>query len=175
MVHLLIIIVFILVFVALYLYNLINDIKRINNEVKKLTTDVQQITKDLNNLVTISSSLNRDVYDLKSNSCKVPVVSSSIDKVLNEDVEKKSLVSEEYIESDDDTSVNTDELKKIITENDGGDEVDEEAGDDEVQITERTTTDYENMTYLELKELCKQKGLNSKGTKEALKSRLEMQ
>lgn len=169
-VHLLIIVVFILVFVALYLYNLINDIKRINNEVKKLTNDVQQISKDLNNLVTISSSLNRDVFDLKSSTCKIPIQSA---QVKEEEVEKKSVVSEEYIESDDDTSVNTDELKKIITENEGENDVDNE--EDEIHVTEKSLTDFENMSYLELKELCKQKGLNTKGTKEALKSRLEGQ
>lgn len=190
--HLMILFTFAIVFVVFYLYYTINDVKRLSSDVRKLSTDVSKLNQDLTNIIGSLGSLKNDVpAGVKVNPLvvpiSVPVVEPQVEAVVG--TKGTELVLESDSEDEDDgSSVNTDELKKIITENDIEDEQEQEpetteleqhsdpepeVESDPVQELLKEGINFKNLKYEELKDLCKKNSLSTKGTKDQLISRLE--
>lgn len=197
--HLMILFTFAVVFVVVYLYYTINDVKKLNAEVKKLSADVVKMNQDMQNIISTVSAFNKDVWDLKAGvpsnvnnllvktqtapapSTVATSAAAAPTMVDNQSTKKQSVIDEIDLDSDDDdnTSVNTEELKKIINENDHSDDEDTEQAveaivDKKVDVVEQadTTDDLKKKKYDDLKELCKTKGLSTKGSKDQLIARL---
>jgi hypothetical protein len=190
---------FAVVFVVVYLYYTINDVKKLNAEVKKLSADVVKMNQYMQNIISTVSAFNKDVWDLKAGvpsnvnnllvktqtaptpSTVATSAAAAPTMVDNQSTKKQSVIDEIDLDSDDDdnTSVNTEELKKIINENDHSDDEDTEQAveaivDKKVDVVEQadTTDDLKKKKYDDLKELCKTKGLSTKGSKDQLIARL---
>lgn len=129
--HLMILFTFAIIFVVLYLYYTINDVKRMSNELKKITSDVQKINLDiqglngaLNNLNLATNNLIIQKQPQQISSVVVKPVNSQSSGAKNDSSCQKQSPSalindlEDDDEDDDATSVNTEELKNIINEND---------------------------------------------------------
>lgn len=194
--HLMILFTFAVVFVVVYLYYTINDVKRLNTEVKKLSTDVTKLTQDLQSVVGTMSNFNKDVMDMKAGNVNNLLVKQQAAATAPQHTpvaQKQSVVDDIDSEDDDDSSVTTEELKKIIVENDD-DTTENNDGDGEVEdvpqstqtpvsshdtvdSTPQTSTplnvdDLKKMKYDDLKDLCKTKGVSMKGTKDQIITRL---
>lgn len=172
--HLLILFTFAIIFVVLYLYYTINDVKRMSNELKKVNADIQKITHDLQGLAGSFNNLNSSnnlliqkqtqqlqphtttVIEVEKHTKNVPI----INQIHSDD---------ESSDDDDATSVNTEELKNIINDNviEDDDENNEE-NVEELVVKSDSEGDLRKLKYEDLKDLCKQKGISSKGTKEQL-------
>ena len=123
---------FAIIFVVLYLYYTINDVKRMSNELKKITSDVQKINLDIQGLNGALNNLNLATNNLIiqkqpqqiSPVVVKPVTNSQSSGAKNDSSCQKQSPSalindlEDDDEDDDATSVNTEELKNIINEND---------------------------------------------------------
>lgn len=184
--HIMIITSVAVLLIAFYLYHTINDLKRLNVEVKKLSTDLQNAV----------GTMSKEINDLKAKDViSFPVVSQvQRESIESRDPQVPQVEATEIKEQDDDTSsVNTDELKKIINEGEdaksdaqseiegvegfvnGNEEVE---GVTETEVTEQQPSELfikealDKKKLPELKELCRQKNLDTKGTKEQLISRL---
>lgn len=201
--HLMILFTFAIIFVVLYLYYTINDVKRMSNELKKITSDVQKINLDiqglngaLNNLNLATNNLIVQKQSHQNTTASVQVVAKPVNNSQSCQIKQSStaLINdlEDDDEDDDATSVNTEELKNIINENDGEEEeekssesekkesiiptdgvsdADESDDNDDLKLEE--TVDFHKLKYEELKDLCKKKGISTKGTKDQLISKLQ--
>jgi outer membrane murein-binding lipoprotein Lpp len=194
--HLMILFTFAVVFVVVYLYYTINDVKRLNTEVKKLSTDVAKLSQDLTNIVSTMSNFNKDVMDMKAGNVNNLLVKQQPQQTAPASAPqpvpapaKQSIVDDIDSEDDDDSSVTTEELKKIIVENDDDttSEKDDVTAEDEApqsvlapepesQQQQSASTvnvdDLKKMKYDDLKELCKSKGVSTKGNKDQIITRL---
>jgi len=195
---------FAIIFIVLYLYYTINDVKRISNEIKKVSTDVQKLTLDFQGLNGSLNNLNLATNNLiiqKQSQGGAPV-NSTVQLASKNNIQMKqalpTIVNQFNMNDDDDddaTSVNTEELKKIINENDcneaddcniksdqvnesgnvddDSDDDDEDDINDDLEIeTVVEQPDLNKLKYEELKDLCKKKGISAKGTKDQLITRL---
>jgi len=193
--HFIIILVFILFFIVIYLYYTINDVKQLTNEIKKLSSDSQKNNQDINSLVSTISTLNNELNSLKSRNIFEKCTQNSCTIQNNKNIELQN-------DNDDSSSVNTEELKQIISENDktneeldniveelteivndNDDEEDEieaaktaeetaETAETDKKMEKKETIDYHKLKYDEIKDLCKSKGISTKGTKDQLIAKL---
>lgn len=174
--HILILFTFVIIFVGFYLYHTIADVKRLNVEVKKLTTDLQNIANGLSN---ISKELS-EVRQCDNQTCSIQQVPLEVTQTTIKSEQEPKVVINKILENEDDddsSSVNTEELKKII--NDDVEEEDEEEQEED-EIFEEIIKSEPQFTHEELdkkklpeiKDLCRLKGLETKGTKEQLISKL---
>lgn len=193
--HLMILFSFTIIFVALYLYYTINDVKRMSNELKKINTDIQKLNMDIQGL---NGSLNN--LNLATNNLIIQKESPAVVKPINQKQSPSVEVNNLDDEDDDDaTSVNTEDLKNIINENDDveeedvsksepekkkdvlpvndDDESDDNDDNDDLEEEDINTPveliDFQKLKYEELKDLCKKKGISTKGTKDQLISKLQ--
>jgi hypothetical protein len=161
-VHFLILLAFIIVFVVIYLYYTITDVKKLAVELKKNTQDIQSIATTL-------TTLNKSINDLKSQSTIITPNEFNI----QEDVEVDADVEEE------DTH---DDMKKLllqIDEDEPEEESEEESEEEqpaepepEEQQPEESIIDLKLLKLDELRNICKTNNISSKGSKDQLISRL---
>lgn len=200
--HMMILFTFALVFVAVYLYYTIVDIRKMQADIKKSAVELDGLktsySKDVEGLIsaikqlqasqTKSVSVNKEVKNLCATT--VPVAKQVVKEV--KPVEKEGVVD------DDSDSITTEDIKAtfecdvddgydevsvpvdvntIATDvNDPIDEILETKNADQAQIAEVNqeidVDAVKNMKYEELKELCKKMGLNNKGSKDVLSKRI---
>lgn len=185
--HLMILFTFAVIFVVVYLYYTINDVKRINNEMKRLTTDVSKLNQDVINVIATINGFNKDEMCMTKQNMNTPLVPKSTDNQLTTPIAQASLIQSSIVDDiafedeDDDTSVNTEELKHIIADNDIEDheevcelEAPETEKDLEPTSTLSNIEELRKLKYDDVKELCKQKGISIKGTKEQLITKLSV-
>lgn len=163
-VHFNILTIFAIVFVCVYLYYTISDLKKIAVEVKKHSQDIQNIVASL-------TTLTKEVGDLKK--CAAASRASKVQVTISEAKETPT----EAPRDDDESSVGTADVKNLL-----GDihEEDDEAPDSpsseappEASVAATTEQkDYASMSFEELKAECKAAGLIAKGSKETLAKRL---
>lgn len=179
-VHFNILTIFAIVFVCVYLYYAISDLKKIAVEVKKHGQDIANIVASL-------TTLSKEVGDLKkcASACKAPKVHVTV----SEAPAAPPPTSETRLSSSDDaSSVDTDDVKNLLGDIHEEDEV-EEAGACDAQAAPDSPSseatpeaavaaaepakDYASMSFEELKAECKAAGLSAKGAKDSLVKRLE--
>lgn len=196
-VHFNILCIFAIVFVCVYLYYTITDVKKIAVETKKNAQDVQ-------NLITSIATLTKEVGELKKRAagmcavggvgavgamaaCKLPVVDVTPKVVVSD-----AVPGEPPAAAQDNDSVNTEDVKNLLgdipDDDDEGDGVVEpvmEGCDVEDDILESVTMkqepkDYKLMSeeelkkekYEDLKDYCRRVNLSIKGNKEAIIQRI---
>lgn len=197
-VHFNILCIFAIVFVCVYLYYTITDVKKIAVETKKNSQDIQ-------NLITSIGTLTKEVSELKKKAatvctvggaaaavgmaaCKLPVMNVTPKVVVSDAVPGEPPAAA----AQDNDSVNTDDVKNLLGDiPDDDDEVDglvepvTEGCDVEEDILESVTMkqepkDYKLMSeeelkkekYEDLKEYCRRVNLSIKGNKDALIQRI---
>lgn len=190
--HLMILFTFAIVFIVIYLYYTIGDVKKMSSEVKRLTADVSRLNQDvqniLGNLKVGVPTCNVPAVQQKPQQVQPVVVQPVVPQPVKAPVQQPAVVndSESDDEDDDASSVNTEELKKIINDVEEDVEEDDEEGVDEAEKisvedggnTEAPKTSVpseeqlKKMKYDDLKEVCKAHGVSTKGTKDQLISKL---
>ncbi len=212
--HLMILFTFAIVFVVIYLYYTIGDVRKMSSEVKRLTGEVSKLNQDVQNILAIMPKMPSSASNLQ-----IPVPSSSqtqvqVQQVVQPVVQKQKVsVSSQSLpaqpssvqatsqlvkqvlpddsDEDDASSVNTEDLKKIINDvdevnvdnvEDGHievlhDELPEQEG--HVQLEQETVKeevfseeDLKKLKYEEIKDLCRTRGISTRGTKEQLIAKL---
>lgn len=173
-IHFNILTVFAIVFVCVYLYYTISDLKKVAVEVKKQSTDIA-------NIVTNLATVNKDLNDLKKKAaaccpggaCPLPgagaakpqinVAAAPIVQVAEAAPGAAAPPAE-----DDVSSVDTNDVKNLLS--DIPDDVDEDDPADGAPVAPQPA--WAEMTIEQLKKECKSAGLSTKGTKEVLVGRL---
>lgn len=174
--HFMIIVFLAVTFIVVYLYYTIKDVKKISTEVHKLSQDVltlsQSITSITNTLISqapqcyaqpISSNVTQPSQTAPSSSIQVTVQEAQLDDGYESDA--------------------VDDLHKIIETIEDEKQVQEEhvdisqhsEGEHETPVTDEQTIDakaLKAMSYDALKKYCKDKGIDAKGNKDALISKI---
>jgi len=180
-VHFSILTIFAIVFVCVYLYYTICDIKKIAVEVKKQGQDII-------NIVTSLSTITKELSELKKRSggsCAKPIINVTPQPQV-------TISTAEVLEDvDDSDSIDTADVKNLLSdipdeddvanvdENDDDDVLDADA----VAVIETSTVaaktfkelspeELKNESYDDLKEYCRSNGLSAKGTKDVLIKRI---
>lgn len=171
-IHFNILCIFAIVFVCVYLYYTITDVKKIAVEVKKHG-------QDITNIITSLATITKELGDLKKKaaSCSVGGV-CKVNPVVTAQEIVETAVEEEVVVEDND-SVNTDEVKNLLSDIPD----DEDIPDVSHDVLEESTTkkDYKSLSveelkqekYDDLKDYCKTNGINAKGTKDVLIQRIK--
>jgi hypothetical protein len=173
-IHFNILCIFAIVFVCVYLYYTITDVKKIAVEVKKHGQDIP-------NIVTSLATITKELGELKKKAaacsvggvCQVKPVITAQEVVEQEEPES---------EPDDDDSVATEDVKHLLSDIPDDEGNDDTAPDvlEEEFLEETSAKDYKSMSaeelkhekYDDLKEYCKNNNINAKGTKDVLIQRI---
>lgn len=154
-VHIMILLTLAIVFVVVYLYYTINDVKKLGAELKKNTQDIQSVAASLNNL-------NKTVNELKVSSAV------SVKQVCTAPVEKEPEPVDEPEEEEEDDEITQDDMKKLLNEIPSSDDEDEE----KPELAPLDQEELKKMKLEDLRSLCKDRDVSSKGTKDQLIARL---
>jgi hypothetical protein len=176
--HLIILSVLSMIFVMIYLYYMIQDIKKMDTEIKRISGETVKITQDIQNLVTTISTFNKDLASLKK-----PNVQCIITPGTNGQCSQGGQGGQ--CDQSDIESVGTEDIQKILGDDESEAAVDAEAeADAEVETAAEAEPEapvpssaeleesLKKKKYEEIKELCKNKGISQKGTKDQLIAKL---
>lgn len=142
--HLLILFTFAIIFVVVYLYYTIIDVRKIQKELKTLSEDVLALKK-------LQAQENQATLHEEEQKRVIPIVLAT------------ETEPELDFEVDEDESVHTEEVQAVL-------DVEEQDVSEELPEQE---LDLSALKYDELRDLCKKLNLNQRGTKEVLLKRLE--
>jgi len=169
-IHFNILTVFAIVFVCVYLYYTISDLKKIAVEVKKHSTDIANIVNNL-------AILNKDFGELKKKAAACPVAGAcaakpqiNIAAAAQPVVQVAEAAPGAPIPEDDTSSVDTNDVKNLLSDIPDGD--DDTAHEDAPADAPKAAVNWTDMTIEQLKKECKSAGLSTKGTKDVLVGRL---
>lgn len=189
--HFMIIVFFAVTFIVVYLYYTIKDVKKISTEVQKLSKDVLALSQSIS---SITSTLLTQTPVCYAPSSANATVSSVVEQGAGSPITTTNVqvtIQEEGIH--DEASEVGDELHKIIetiddeTQDTPKDNVDilqlaeptepVELIKSEVATTQESTSRLDaktlkNMSYEAIKKYCKENGIDAKGTKEVLISKI---
>ncbi len=181
--HLSIITLFAIAFIVVYLYYTISDVKKIHSEVKRMSQDIEKLNQSITNITT--SILPMLSFPTPTSSPQVPLVTKNQIVVATANNEGNE-------DSDDDVSVGTQELTKImetIEDEDTKFDIDVDGDGDVVKVEEPKKVDVEKTTsigtlsaedlkkvpYNDIKKYCKKNNIDDKGSKEVLIYRIKNQ
>lgn len=182
--HLSLLVVFAIIFIVIYLYYTISDVKKIHQEVSKLTRDMEFLNGSLQQMTT---ALLTNTIPMSTPS--VPPAKLETEPVVNLDTTALApeQVQESNDEDDEDDEVASQELQQIMEsiEDEEEQEVNSSSPTPNVDInsidvvepvTSKHSVTIENLTMEELKKVpyddikkyCKEHSINTKGTKDVL-------
>jgi len=180
---------FALVFITVYLYYVITDIRKLQSEVKKIHEETesrkQQHAKEIESLTTAIVQLSKDAKPLKQSTvtecadvapvCNMPQV-KEIPVVAKTESVAKSVTSESIV-IDDNESVMTEDIRETLNCDSDDEGVDissvlEPSPETHSDTSLPSVEDIQSLKYEELKELCKTHNLSTKGNKEAIMNRV---
>lgn len=184
--HFMILVLFAIAFVVIYLYYTIKDVKKIHAEIARLSNDVLQLTQSITN---ITNTLINQAAPLASSAavCMAPFAQTSSTQGINkvQVTIPVGTVDEAETGSVSGDSVATAEMHKIIESIDEVEDTHEtqEAEQVDVQTAPQSVMSTNTQSPLDVKQLkslpydalkkyCKDNGLDSKGTKDALVARI---
>lgn len=200
--HLMILFTFAIIFVVFYLYYTINDVRQLKAENKKLSADVSKTSQDIQNVAsTLTKEIMEIKSILKScgggSVCVVPstqapqVLPQQAPTTLQPTIPSSTAQILNEIDEDDSSSVDTDAIKQMLVDHEEEDEdtiekqedthpspVDSPEPESAIELPQdsaevKQQEDVTKMKYDDLRELCKSRGLSSKGTKDQLITRLQ--
>lgn len=186
--HLTILFTFAVVFIVIYLYYTIRDVRKVQVDVKKLQDELAVVKT----LSTTVGAMKAEIEEMKNTKhvranidiANLPAPSTvvSVQEAVQETVQEES-VEADVQEEDDVSSVNTDEIRDIL---DGEDEEEEphKEDEDDTEVSDeqegaveevdgtpgqtKSPEELKNMKVDELKELCRSYNLSTKGNKNDL-------
>lgn len=171
--HMLILMTFTIVFVVVYMYYMIKDVKKIYAEVKAQGTEIA-------NLKSLASEV-QEVKGLVSGllSTPPPMVTEAMfmqqfmpmPAPAPQSNNIKPVVVEEAPKDDDVDSVATEDIKKLVED----DEEAQETATEAIPQVENVVPDEESLKKMKLddiKEVCKKMGISTKGTRDSLVSKI---
>lgn len=173
--HVLILLTFSTIFVSIYMYYTIYDVKQLSKKVTSLSTEVLNLKVK----VDMNDSNSKRVSEQPPATKSIPEVVKSCPIVIKSEpvVPKSEPVQTVYNvtapHNSDNDSVNTDELKKIINDSDDIIEVDENYEGIDNDEYEEEAVDLHTLKLDQLKNMCKENGLSYKGSKDQVITRLE--
>jgi uncharacterized membrane protein len=155
--HMLILMTFTIVFIVVYLYYIVRDMKRMYQDFKKQAADVHTLQATVSE---IKSAVEMVMYGA------APAAAAAITTVTATEAAPPPNVETESVESED--------IRKLVED---GDDAEEEApapAEEEVAAEEHVLTRDEVMSMKldQLKEVCKQNNLSAKGSRETLITRI---
>ena len=183
--HISLLFTFAVVFISVYLYYTIVDVKHLKREVKKIMDDVGGLTKlatELTKRITDTMNINEHlVRELNKLVVKYP--SKQDNEQLDDDVDDETSINSEQVKNmlvndeDDNESIsvassgkqNEDDDKTV--DGDIKDILDEEEGVAEVIIPKKPE-ELKALKYGDLKDLAKSLNLSQNGTKDVLTKRI---
>jgi hypothetical protein len=192
--HISIITLLAIVFVVVYLYYTISDVKRIHNEMNKLSTDIHNMDASIANMKTSIVSL----LNTPSSTSALPIASVCVGASCTLPATNNNLQNIVDDCDGESGSVNSEELQNIIETIEEDDTIEENHGNDLIEISQEddskldvegvinsdnadslddvpqqdikglTTKAVTSTSYDTLRKYCKEHNLNAKGTKDAL-------
>lgn len=179
---------FALVFIVVYLYYTINDVKKLGIEVKKNAQDLQALAKSLAKQVSEKqvcekpAKTNETVVIQDSGKSVKIVTEDDDDDDIEEEItpeEMKKLLNEIPTDDDDDEDDVPEAIADAVDEEHAVEEEVEEEAEEEIkeavepeEVVEDTLEQLKKLKLEELKTLCKNNNVPIKGTKEQLIARL---
>ena len=119
--HMTILISFAIVFVGLYLYYTISDVRKMAVDFKRLSVEVSTLTTNVTTLVKDVSTLQQSGVDV----AKMFNMNEMLTKELN-GLLKVEVVQQAVVDDDDDVeSVDTSDIKKMLNDDDDDDDDDD--------------------------------------------------
>ena len=170
--HMLILMTFTIVFIVVYLYYIVRDMKRMYQDFKKQAADVQTLQATVSD---IKSAVEMVMYGTGSTPVAAAVAVTTVCAAANEAVSIPSAT----IANIDTESVESEDIRKLVE--DGDDEVaqdKEEANegapapsqpDEQLPLTKDEVM---SMKLDQLKEVCKKNNISIKGSRETLIQRI---
>lgn len=173
--HFMILVLFAIAFVVIYLYYTIKDVKKIHVEVARLSNDVLQLTQSISNITNTLLNQNTQGVAASAGVCFAPFTPSTpqVPEVPQVQVTVPDTAAPESVSGD---SVASAEMHKIIETIDEDEEVQQTVIEEDAQI-EQTQIVFDAkqlkaLSYDALKKYCKDNGIDTKGTKDALVTRV---
>jgi hypothetical protein len=176
--HFMVLVLFAIAFVVVYLYYTIKDVKKIHLEIARLSNDVLKLTQSISNITNTLINQTTPITPLAAGagaclasfSQPIPQVQVTIPNNITESESGDSVATAEMhkiMETIDDVEENDD--------NDANDAIDVTGGTPAEQSVNPTQIDakqIKTLSYDALKKYCKENGIDSKGTKDALAARI---
>lgn len=176
--HMLILMTFTIVFVVVYMYYMIRDVKKIYAEVNKHGQDIaslQKVSNEIQEIKNVIASLSaptlmtaepifmppfppQPIHPSETH-CQIP---SAAPVATVKETEPK-----EDTHEDDIASTTTEDIKKLV---EGVDDADEPSVEE--QVNQLTEEQVKKMKFEEIKDLCKKFNISTKGTKESLAAKI---
>lgn len=171
--HFMILVLFAIAFVVIYLYYTIKDVKKIHLEISRLSNDVLQLTQSISNITNTLISQAAPAPSTSAAVCVAPFT------VAHSAPQVHVTIPEETGSSSGD-SVETAEMHKIIESIDEVEEVEAPIttnnADAEQQVGSLQTpfdaNQLKSMSYDTVRKYCKDNGIDTKGSKDALVARI---
>jgi hypothetical protein len=165
--HILILMTFTIVFMVVYLYYIVRDMKRMYQDSKKQATDLQNLQAMVNEIKGVVEmalcsaapppAKTEPVVMTTAESCPAEI---NISEAQPQPIASSVVPSENVPNAFDAESVESEDIRKLVEE--GEVEIEEEAA------PLPTKEDVMNMKYEQLKEFCKKNNMSIKGSRDAL-------
>lgn len=175
--HFMVLVLFAITFVVVYLYYTIKDVKKIHLEIARLSSDVLKLTQSISNITTTLINQTTPITPLATGAgACLASFSQPIPQV-------QVTIPNNIPESESGDSVATAEMHKIIETIDEVEEIEDinsndvtdEVKADQPAIAPQTDPkQIKTLSYDALKKYCKENGIDSKGTKDALLARVSL-
>lgn len=170
--HFMVLVLFAIAFVVVYLYYTIKDVKKIHLEIARLSNDVLKLTQSISNITNTLINQTTPITPLAAGACMASF-SQPIPQV-------QVTIPNNITESESGDSVATAEMHKIIETIDDGEEVEADADTqalttehaNDVGIAQLDAKQLKTVSYDALKKYCKENGIDAKGTKDVLVSKI---
>ena len=170
--HMMILMTFTIVFVVVYIYYVIRDVKKIHGDVKKQSVEITGLASEIQEIKSVVSGMLASPPPLQMMPMPVPMPAPAPVKVPVA-VAVAVAVEKDEDEEEDVASVATDDIKKLVEDEE---EPEAEAGEEaDTEVTSPDAFTEEQLKKLkldEIKEVCKKFGLNAKGNRDVLIARI---
>jgi hypothetical protein len=168
--HILILMTFTIVFMVVYLYYIVRDMKRMYQDSKKQATDLQNLQAMVNEIKgVVEMALCATAVPPAKTEPVITTTTESIPAEINiseaqtqpQPIASSDVPSENVPNAFDAESVESEDIRKLVEEGEVEEEIEEAA-------PLPTKEDVMNMKYEQLKEFCKKNNMSIKGSRDAL-------
>lgn len=179
--HLSLLVVFAIIFIVIYLYYTISDVKKIHQEVSKLTRDMEFLNGSLQQMTTALLTNTIPISTPSAPPANIetepPVAALAPEQVQeSNDDEDEEVASQEIqqimesIEDDEDQELNSTSLTPNVDINsiDAVDVTETVTSKQSVTLENFTMEELKKVSYDDIKKYCKEHSINTKGTKDVL-------
>lgn len=137
MTHLSIFVVLSIVFIVVYLYYTISDVKKVHAEVKKITQDVEALSKSISNITTSIMPLLTVPSPSQPQYSQAEFVSAVVQPAVTvvENVQSHGSIKQQEVAVDDVSTADSEEIQNLMETIDDEEKTQEEETSEEVVVT----------------------------------------